>query len=77
MTTITVSFHASAEFAEQTTASANVLHMSCADYVREAVREKNERVLKGHMTHLSKQLSVRHLAENQTMDATSGDGLSK
>ena len=77
MSTTTVSFHASAEFAEQTMALANVLRMSRADYVREAVREKNERVLKKHMTLISKHLSARHLAENQTMDATSGDGLSK
>ena len=75
MSTATFSFRAPAEFAEQTKALANVFHMSSSDYVREAVREKNERVLKERMTHLSKQLSARHLAENQAMDAATGDGL--
>jgi len=75
MSTTTVSFRASTEFAEQTKALANVLNMSSSDYAREAVREKNERVLKERMTHLSKQLSARHLAENQAIDAATGDGL--
>jgi len=75
MGTVTVSFRASAEFAEQTKTLANIFHMSSSDYVREAVREKNERVLKERMTLLSKQLSARHLTENQAMDAATGDGL--
>lgn len=75
MSTTTLSFRAPAEFAEQTKALANAYNMSSSDYVREAVREKNERVLKERMTFLSKQLSARHLAENQTMDAATGDGL--
>ena len=75
MSTATFSFRAPVEFAEQTKALASVFHMSSSDYVREAVREKNERALKERMTHLSKQLSARHLAENQAMDAASGDGL--
>ncbi len=75
MNTSTVSSRASVEFAEQTTALANVLHMSSSDYVREAVREKNERVLKERVTLLSKQLSTRHLAENRAMDAAAEDGL--
>lgn len=75
MSTATLSFRAPAEFAEQTRALASTFNMSSSDYVREAVREKNERLLKERITFLSKQLSARHLAENLAMDAASGDGL--
>ena len=75
MNTVTLSFRAPAEFAEQTKALAQALHMSNSDYVREAVREKNERALKERMTFLSRQLSARHLVENQAMDSATGDGL--
>lgn len=75
MPTATLSFRASVEFAEQTKALAQAAHMSSSDYVREAVREKNERALRERMTFLSRQLSARHLSENQAMDGASGDGL--
>jgi Arc/MetJ-type ribon-helix-helix transcriptional regulator len=75
MNTATLSFRVPVEFAEQTKALAQAARMSSSDYVREAVREKNERALKERMTFLSRQLSVRHLAENQAMDASTGDGL--
>jgi len=75
MSTATLSFRAPAEFAAQTKALAQAFNMSSSDYVREAVREKNERALKERMVFLSKQLSARHLAENQAMDASTGDGL--
>lgn len=75
MTAATLSFRAPSEFAEQTRTLAKAMHMTSSDYVREAVREKNERTLKERMVFLSAQLSARHLAENQSMDATTGDGL--
>ena len=75
MAPTTLSFRAPAEFAEQTKALARALSMSASDYVREAVREKNERAFKERMVFLSKQLSIQHLAENQTMDGSVGDGL--
>lgn len=75
MTTATFSFRAPAEFAEQTKALAQLFNMSSSDYVREAVREKNERALKTRMTFLSQQLATYHLDENAAMDAASGDGL--
>jgi hypothetical protein len=75
MSAATLSFRAPAEFAEQTKALASALGMSASDYVREAVREKNERAIKARMVFLSKQLSAQHLAENQAMDASVGDGL--
>ena len=49
--------------------------MPSSEYLREAVREKNERVLKDRMVFLSQQLSGKHLLENEAMDASSGDGL--
>lgn len=75
MSTASLSFRAPAEFAAQTKALAQAFNMSSSDYVREAVREKNERALKDRMTFLSKQLSARHLQENRAMDAANSDGL--
>jgi hypothetical protein len=75
MTTATLSFRAPTEFAEQTRTLARALSMTASDYVREAVREKNERSLKTRMVFLSGQLSARHLAENREMNGSTGDGL--
>ena len=75
MSAATLSFRAPPEFAEQTKALARALSMSASDYVREAVREKNERAIKDRMVFLSQQLSAQHLAENVSMDGSSGDGL--
>lgn len=71
----TLSFRATNEFATETKIMASVIHMNSSDYLREAVREKNERIMKERMIFLSKQLSQRHLAENESMDASIGDGL--
>jgi uncharacterized FlgJ-related protein len=49
--------------------------MSSSDYVREAVREKNERVLQQRMFFLSKKLAKQILEENESMSSTIGDGL--
>ncbi|MBC7378609.1 MAG: antitoxin of toxin-antitoxin stability system [Burkholderiaceae bacterium] len=75
MSTATLSFRAPAELAAQTRALARAFNMSSSDYVREAVREKNERALRDRMTFLSKELSARHLEENEAMDGATGDGL--
>ena len=75
MTATTLSFRAPSDFAEQTKALAKAMQMTSSDYVREAVREKNERALADRLVFLSAQLSRRHLAENQAMDAAAGDGL--
>ena len=48
--------------------------MPSFEYLRKAVRDKNERVLMDHMVFLSKQLSAKHLIENQAMNASTGDG---
>ena len=75
MNAATLSFRASSEFAEQTRSLASLFNMPSSEYLREAVREKNERVLKDRMTYLSKQLSRKHLLENEAMDGATGDGL--
>ena len=75
MTATTLSFRAPSDFAEQTKALARAMQMTSSDYVREAVREKNERAMKSRLVFLSAQLSGRHLAENQAMDSAAGDGL--
>ncbi len=75
MTAATLSFRTTQSFAEQTKALASIFNLSSSDYVREAVREKNERALKERMQFLSKALSAQHLAENEAMDAATGDGL--
>jgi hypothetical protein len=71
MTAATLSFRAQLDFAEQTKVLSNELNMSSSD----DVRGKNERVLKDRMVFLSKTLSARHLAENEAMDGSAGDGL--
>ena len=49
--------------------------MPRSEYLRKAVREKNERVLKDRMVYLSKQLSGKHLLKNEKMDASPGNSL--
>ncbi|MEO6623557.1 MAG: antitoxin of toxin-antitoxin stability system [Burkholderiaceae bacterium] len=75
MTATTLSFRATSDFAEQTKALARAMQMTSSDYVREAVREKNERAMKSRLVFLSAQLSGQHLAENLALDAAAGDGL--
>ena len=75
MSAATLSFRAPADFAEQTKKLASMFNMTSSDYVREAVREKNERALKERMVFLSKQLSAASLQVNEAMDASIGDGL--
>lgn len=75
MSAATLSFRAPAEFAEQTKTLARTLSMSASDYVREAVREKNERAIKARIVYLSGRLSEVHLTENLSLDGCLGDGL--
>ena len=60
---------------EQTKQLAQWFNMPSSKYLREVVREKIARVLKDCMVCLSKQLSSKHLLENEAMDASTGDGL--
>lgn len=49
-------------------------HKQVSEYIREAVREKNERELAGRMRMLSLRLSAKSLAEYKAMEGTLGDG---
>lgn len=75
MTSATLSFRVPSKFAEQTRTLAAALRMTSSDYVREAVREKNERTLEDRMIFLSGKLTAHHLAANKAMGAADGDGL--
>jgi hypothetical protein len=75
MSLTALSFRASPEFVGQPKALARVLSLSASDYVREAVREKNERAMKDRMVFLSRQLSAPHLKESEAMQGSLGDGL--
>ena len=75
MSTATLSFRATTEFAQQTKSLASLFNLPSSEYLRDAVREKNERVLKDRMTFLSQKLSAQHLLENEAMDTTTSDGL--
>jgi predicted DNA-binding protein len=75
MTANTLSFRAPQDFAEQTKRLASLFNMPSSEYLREAVREKNERVLKERMVFLSEALASKSLAEYQAMDTAIGDGL--
>ena len=75
MSTLTLSFRAPFEFAQQTKAHASALEMSASDYVREAVREKNERAMRSRIAYLSNQLSARSALEARSMENSIGDGL--
>ena len=75
MSATTLSFRAPQEFVEQTKRLASLFNLPSSEYLREAVREKNERVLKERMVFLSEALAAQNLAENQAMDEATGDGL--
>ncbi len=71
----TLSFRAADEFAEQTRSLAKALGLKSSDYIRAAVREKNEREMSARIATLSKRLSAGHFAFNEAIDDTVGDGL--
>lgn len=72
---VTLSFRAGDDFAEETRSSANLVGLKSSDYIREAVREKNERTMAERIATLSRQLSARHLAVNESMEGTLADGI--
>ena len=75
MHSATLSFRAGDEFAEQTRTLANMLGLKSSDYIRQAVREKNEQVMAQRMAMLSKALSVDHLILNESLEDSLEDGL--
>ena len=71
----TLSFRVGDDFAEQTRALANIVGLKSSDYIRQAVREKNEHVMAQRIATLSKELSTEHLALNETLEGSLADGL--
>ena len=71
----TLSLRATPSFAEEVTAFAKFIGLNKTQYLEQAIREKNERVLADRMRFLSKKLSQQDLAHNTEMDAATGDGL--
>lgn len=71
----TLSFRTTSEFVEQTQSFAGMVGLKSSDYVREAVREKNERVMADRLAMLSRKLSEKHQIFNETMDDSMGDGI--
>jgi predicted DNA-binding protein len=75
MRATTLSFRAPDEFAEQTRSLAKAMGLKSSDYIRAAVHEKNEREMSARIAALSKKLSAKHLAFNEAIDDSVGDGL--
>lgn len=75
MHTTTLSFRAGDELANQTRALASIVGLKSSDYIRQAVREKNEHVMAQRIATLSKDLSTEHLAFNESLEGSLVDGL--
>jgi len=73
--TITFSFRTTIEFVEQTQSFAGMVGLKSSEYVREAVREKNERVMADRLAMLSRKLSAKHQSFNESLDDSIGDGI--
>ena len=56
-------------------ALASLLGLKSSDYIRQAVREKNEQVMAQRMAMLSKALSADHLSLNESLGDSLEDGL--
>ena len=72
---MTLSFRAEPDLIEQIALAAKIVRQNRADYMKQAVGERNERILTERVAFLSKQLSAQSLAVCKEMDATVGDGL--
>ena len=71
----TLSFRAGDDFAQQTRALASIVGLKSSDYIRQAVREKNEHVMAQRIAELSRALSAEHLAINESVEGSLTDGL--
>ena len=71
----TLSFRAGEDLAEQTRALAISMGLKSSDYIRQAVREKNELVMAQRIAALSKTLSAEHRAFNNSLEDSLADGL--
>ena len=71
----TLSFRAGDDLANDTRALASMVGLKSSDYIRQAVREKNEQVMAQRIATLSKALSTEHLAFNESLEGSLADGL--
>jgi hypothetical protein len=68
-------FRAAEDFAQVTRGLAKVQGLKSSEYIRQAVQEKNERVMAQRIAALSKALSAEHAEINQALEGTLSDGL--
>ena len=71
----TLSFRAGDDLANQTRALANIVGLKSSDYIRQAVREKNARVMAQRIATLSKELAAEHLSFNESLEGSLADGI--
>ncbi len=71
----TLSFRAGADFAEQTRSLASIVGLKSSDYIRQAVSEKNEKVMAQRIATLSKELAAEHLSFNESLEGSLADGI--
>lgn len=72
-----VTFRATGELVEHAKLFAKVNHQRMSDYIRDAVKEKNERNLVERMRFLSKRLASESSRVNDELDMAAGDGLAQ
>jgi len=75
LNTVPLTFRAAAVFITETNKLARFAGISRSDYIRQAVEEKNARLLAKRMAFLSERLSAEHLAISDALDGVAGDGL--
>ena len=75
MHTHTLSFRAGNDFVEKTRSLADLLGVKSSDYIRQAVEEKNERIMAERIAMLSRKLSSKHLSFNESIEGTLKDGI--
>lgn len=71
----TLSFRATDEFLLETQSYAEMLGLKNSEYLRQAVLEKNDRVMRERLAALSRKLSAKHATVNESLDDSTGDGL--
>ena len=69
----TLSFRAKSHFIEKMTSGSKILRQNRSGYIKQAVSERNERILAKRVAFLSKKLSAQSLAVCEEMDAITGD----
>jgi uncharacterized membrane-anchored protein YjiN (DUF445 family) len=75
LTTKTVSVKMAQDFVDQTESFARADHKQISEYIRDAIREKNERKMADRIKFLVGKFSVEASALNKEFDVTAGDSL--